>query len=180
MNSGMKSPFLRSVRDAIRAKHHSIKTEHTYLYWIYWYIRFNGMTHPKNCDVKDIRRYLDYLAIERDVAPATQKVALNSIVFLYRHVLGVEPGDFCLYHRATGPNKFPVVLSREEVHALLGRLSGSAFLCAAMMYGSGLRVMESLRLRVSDVDIERLTLRIRDGKGGKSRLVTLAPNSFPT
>lgn len=175
----MKSPFLKSVRDIIRAKHYSIKTEHTYLYWIYWFIRFNGMEHPANCDEKDIRRYLDYLAIERNVAPATQKVALNSIVFMYRHVLGVEPGDFSQYHKATGPKKLPVVLSREEVRDLLNRLQGPSFLCAALMYGSGLRVMESVRLRVADADIERLTLRIREGKGRKSRLVTLARELIP-
>ena len=157
----MKSPFLRSVRDKIRAKHYSIKTEHTYLYWIYWYIRFNNMEHPANCSAPDIRRYLDYLAIERNVAPSTQKVALNAIVFMYRHVLGVEPGDFSQYHKATGPRKLPVVLTREELRALLNHLRGTAFLCAALMYGSGLRVMETVRLRVADVDCERLTLRMR-------------------
>jgi integron integrase len=175
----MKSPFLKSVRDAIRAKHYSIKTEHTYLYWIYWFIRFNGMIHPENCDENDIRRYLDYLAIERNVAPATQKVALNSVVFMYRHVLGMEPGDFSQYHKATGPKKLPVVLNRDEIRRLLEKLDCPGFLCAALMYGSGLRVMESVRLRVSDVDIERLTLRIREGKGKKSRLVTLARELVP-
>ncbi|OED39663.1 integrase [Chromatiales bacterium (ex Bugula neritina AB1)] len=175
----MNSPFLQSVRDAIRLKYYSIKTEETYLYWINWYIRFHQMKHPRDLGEADIRKFLNYLAIERNVAASTQKVALNSLVFMYRHVLNTEPGDFSQYHRATGPKKLPVVLTRSEVRGLLNNLSGSAFLCGGFMYGSGLRVMETARLRVSDVDVERLTVRVRDGKGGKSRLVTLAPDLLP-
>lgn len=175
----MKSAFLKSVKDAIRKKYYSIKTEETYLYWIVGFIRFHKMIHPKEMGETEIRQYLDYLATERNVAAATQKVALNSIVFMYRHVIGIEPGDFSQYHRATGPKKLPAVLSRSEVRDVLSLLHDSAFLCAGLMYGSGLRVMETVRLRVSDIDTERLTVRVRDGKGGKSRLVTLAPDLLP-
>lgn len=175
----MKSPFLRSVRDTIRARHYSIKTEETYLYWICDYIRFHQLKHPRDMGQSEICQFLDYLAIERNVAAATQKVALNSVVFMYKHVLNIDPGDFSQYHRATGPRKLPVVLTRSELRDLLGSLSDPAFMCAGFMYGSGLRVMETVRLRVSDIDIDRLTVRVREGKGGKSRLVTLAPDLVP-
>lgn len=175
----MKSPFLRSVRDAIRKKHYSIKTEKTYLHWISCFIRHHKMRHPAKLGAKEIREFLDHLALREKVAPNTQKVALNSLVFMYRHVIGQDPGDFSEYHKATGVKKLPVVLTRDEVRNLLSHLSDDAFLCAALMYGSGLRVMESVRLRYSDIEIDRLTVRVRDGKGRKSRMVTLAPDITP-
>ncbi len=172
----MKSAFLKKVRDAIRKKHYSIKTETTYLYWITYYIRHHGLQHPSKLGTKDIRSFLDYLSLKQNVAPGTQKIALNAIVFMYKHVLLIDPGDFSDYHKATGPKKLPVVLTRDEVRLLLQQLSGPAFLCAGLMYGSGLRVMETVRLRISDIEIDRLTVRVRDGKGRKSRFTTLAPD----
>lgn len=100
---------------------------------------------------------------------------MNAIVFMYRHVLLREPGDFGDYHKATGPIKLPVVLARDEIRSLFSHLSGQSFLCAGMMYGSGLRVMETARLRVSDIEFDRLSVRVRDGKGRKSRITTLSP-----
>ena len=172
----VKSAFLSSLRDAIRKKHYSIKTEQTYLYWVTYFIRHHNMQHPSTLGTEDIRQFLDYLALERKVAPGTQKVALNAIVFMYRHLLNTDPGDFSNYHKASSAKKLPVVLTREEVRHLLQQLSGYGFLCAGLMYGSGLRVMEVVRLRVSDIEFDRLTVRVRDGKGRKSRFTTLAPD----
>lgn len=172
----MKSAFLAELRDAIRARHYSIKTETTYLHWVVCFIRFNNLRHPSTLGTNDIRKYLDHLAIQNNVAPGTQKVALNAIVFMYRHVLKKDPGDFSDYRKATGPKKLPVVLARDEIRNLFSQLSGYPFVCAGLMYGSGLRVMETVRLRVADIEIDRLTVRVRDGKGRKSRMVTLAPD----
>lgn len=172
----MKSNFLRSLRDEIRKKHYSIKTEQTYILWVTLYIRFHNLQHPKNLGPDKIREFLDHLAINKKAAAGTQKVALNAIVFMYRHVLNVEPGDFSDYRKASGPRKLPVVLTREEIRKLFSHLSNENLLCAGLMYGSGLRVMETVRLRYSDIEIDRLTVRVRDGKGRKSRFTTLAPD----
>ena len=137
------------------------------------------MQHPASLGADDIRRFLDFLALQKDVAPGTQKVALNAIVFMYRNVLKREPGDFSDYHKANGPQKLPVVFTRDEIRRLFGHLSDNAFLAAGLMYGSGLRIMETMRLRVSDLELDRLTVRVRDGKGRKSRLTTLAPDLVP-
>ena len=172
----MKSEFLNSLRDAIRKKHYSIKTEQTYLHWVTLYIRFHNLQHPKTLGPDKIREFLDHLAINKQVAAGTQKVALNAIVFMYRHVLDDDPGDFSDYRKASGPKKLPVVLTRDEIRKLFAHLSGESLLCAGLMYGSGLRVMETVRLRYSDIEIDRLTVRVRDGKGRKSRFTTLAPD----
>lgn len=116
------------------------------------------------------------MALNENVAPRTQSVALNAIVFMYRHVVGREPGDFSDYKKAKGPEKLPVVLTREELRRLFRNISENAYLCAALMYGSGLRVMETVRLRYSDIELDRLTVRVRDGKGRKSRFTTLSPD----
>lgn len=172
----MKSKFLENVQYIIRSKNYSIRTEETYLYWHADFIRY----HHYQCeadfgDQDHIRAYLSYLAIERKVAPSTQKTALNALVFLYRQVLEREPGDFSDFYKAKTAKKLPVVLTREELARLFDELHGHAKLCAQLMYGSGLRVMESVRLRVQDIDFDNLTVLVRDGKGRKSRITTLAP-----
>jgi len=172
----MKSQFLHLLRDTIRKKHYSIKTEQTYIHWVTLYIRFHNLQHPKNLGQEKIREFLDDLALNKQVAAGTQKVALNAIVFMYRHVLNEEPGDFSDYRKASGPKKLPTVLTRDEIRNLFAHLSGVNLLCAGLMYGSGLRVMETVRLRYSDIEIDRLTVRVRDGKGRKSRFTTLAPD----
>lgn len=172
----MKSIFLTSLRDEIRKKHYSIKTEQTYLHWVTYFIRFNSFRHPRELGANEIREFLNYLALQRNVAPGTQKVALNAIVFMYRNVLKKEPGDFAGYYKARGSRKLPVVLSRDEIRKLFSHLSDDYFLCAGLMYGSGLRVMETVRLRYGDIEIDRLVVRVRDGKGRKSRYTTLAPD----
>ncbi|MCW8884849.1 MAG: integron integrase [Motiliproteus sp.] len=171
----MKSPFLNFVRDAIRAKQYSIRTEKTYLHWIVRYIRFHQMQHPKDMGAVHIRQFLDHLAVKGKVAANTQKTALNSLVFLYRQVLGVELEDFSDFYRARAPNKLPTVLTQQEISRLFSHLTGDALTCSALMYGSGLRVMETVRLRVQDVDFDKLTILVREGKGRKQRITTLAP-----
>ena len=172
----MKSKFLESVRYVIRSKNYSIRTEDTYLYWIADFIRFHRYQSDADFGGQDhIRDYLGYLAVDRKVAPSTQKTALNAVVFLYRQVLDRDPGDFSDFSRAKTAKKLPVVLTRGEVVCLFNELHGHAKLCAQLMYGSGLRVMECVRLRVQDIDFDKLTILVRDGKGRKSRITTLAP-----
>jgi len=171
----MASLFIEQVRNILRAKYYSIRTEETYLYWIKYFIRFHKMQHPSKLAESDVREFLTHLALNAKVAPSTQKVALNAIVFMYRHVLESPLGDFSDFSRARTPKKLPVVLTINEVRIIFSHLSGDPKLCAALMYGSGLRVMETVRLRVQDIDFDKLTIRIRDGKGRKNRLTTLAP-----
>lgn len=171
----MKSPFLNLVRETIRAKHYSIRTEETYLYWITYYIRYHQRRHPAELQDGHIRQFLNFLALERNVSASTQKTALNALVFLYKRVLNVELGDFSDYHRARTPKKLPTVLTRREIKILFSFLDDPIKLCAGLMYGSGLRLMEVVRLRVQDIDFDKLTLMIREGKGKKSRMTTLAP-----
>ena len=171
----MKSQLLQSVREVIRKKYYSIKTEQTYLYWITYFIRHHKLRHPKDMGEIEIREFLNFLALQRNVSPNTQKTALNTVVFLYKHVLEQSPGDFSDFARAKAPKKFPTVLTPNEVARLLKELHGDARMCGALMYGSGLRIMETVRLRVQDIDIDRLSVLVRNGKGSKSRITTLAP-----
>ncbi|BFM18336.1 integron integrase IntIA [Maricurvus nonylphenolicus] len=175
----MKSPFLQQIRDCIRVKNYSIKTEQTYLHWTVNFIRYHNMRHPKDMGENEIRVYLNHLALDKNVSPSTQKIALNAIVFTYRHVLNRDPGDFSDFHRAKAPKKLPTVLMPSEISSLFQQLQGDAKLCAALMYGSGLRVMETVRLRIQDIDFDRLSVLVRDGKGRKSRITTLAPELCP-
>ena len=171
----MASLFLQGVKDVIRAKHYSIRTEKTYLYWITYYIRFHKLEHPENMGDVEIREFLNFLALQRNVTANTQKVALNALVFLYKQVLQKELGDFSDFYRARSPKKLPTVLTRKEISQLFSHLNGHMLLCAGIMYGSGLRVMETVRLRVQDIDFNKLTILVREGKGKKSRITTLAP-----
>lgn len=175
----MASPFLDGVRKVIRGKYYSIKTEQTYLYWIVGYIRFHGNEHPSKLGELHIRDYLTHLAVNGNVAASTQKTALNALVFLYRQVLNREVGDFSDFYRARAPKKLPTVLTGSEVQTIFDHLSGVHLVCAGLMYGSGLRIMETVRLRVHDIDTDKLTVLVREGKGKKSRIVTLSPDLVP-
>lgn len=172
----MPSPFLEQVRNVIRGKYYSIKTEKTYVHWIVTYIRFHKNSHPKDLNENSIREFLNYLALQRQVAPSTQKTALNALVFLYRQVLCRELGDFSDFYRAKAPKKLPSVFTPEELKNVFSELHGSTMICSALMYGSGLRVMETVRLRVQDIDADKLTVLVREGKGRKSRITTLSPD----
>ncbi|NHO66035.1 integron integrase [Aestuariicella hydrocarbonica] len=176
----MPSPFIESVRHTIRAKNYSVRTEKTYLHWIIRYIRFHQYQHPDTLNEFHIRTFLEHLAINRRVSPNTQKTALNALVFLYRTCLQRELADFSDFHRASAPKKLPTVLTVEEIAKLFLHLQGDAYLCGALMYGSGLRVMETVRLRHQDIDTDKLTVLVREGKGRKSRITTLAPQLVQT
>lgn len=175
----MASKLLDQVRDAIRLRHYSIRTERTYLYWIRYFIRYHGMRHPRSLDESAVRDFLSFLALDRKVAAATQKVALNALSFLYFQVLGRQAMNFAGFRPASRERKLPVVLTRPELEAIFACLSGEPRLCARLMYGSGLRVMEVVRLRVHDIDRERLSLLVRDGKGRRQRITTLAESLLP-
>ena len=176
----MKSAFLNLVREAIRGKYYSIKTEHTYLYWIADYLRTMGFQSVEAIGgAEDIRAYLNKLSLERHVSPNTQKVALNVVVFMYRTILKREPGDFSDFIKATGPTKIPIVFTHDEIARLFKHIAGPMRLASGLMYGSGLRVMEVVRLRAQDIDFNRMTVFVRDGKGHKSRVTTLASALIP-
>jgi integron integrase len=169
-----KSPFLQSVDDFMRVHRYSRRTIDSYLYWIKFFILFNGKQHPSVLDDEAIKRFLTFLATDRNVAASTQALALNAIVFLKTKFLGQTVGDLAGFSRAQRQRKLPVVLTRAEVSALLARLTGLHYLMAALLYGSGLRRIELVRLRVMDIDFDFRQIRVINGKGGKHRLVTLA------
>ena len=175
----MAERLLDQVRRGIRARFYSRRTEKSYIYWIRKYVRFHGLRHPRELNEPHVRAFLNHLAVDLHVAPNTQKVALNALAFLYGPVLGRTGMDFGGFRLADGKQKLPVVLSREELKGLFARLSGAPGLCARLMYGSGLRVMEVVRLRVHDIDHERLSILVRDGKGAKQRVTTLAESVLP-
>jgi integron integrase len=160
----------------MRKRYYAKRTEETYITWITAYIRFHKMKHPGEMGAPEVIAFLDHLALQKNVAPNTQRVALNALVFLYRHVLDNDLGDFDHFSRAKTPQKLPVVLNDTELRNLFQHLKNPYLLAATIMYGSGLRVMETVRLRVSDIDTDRLTIRVRDGKGHKSRFTTLSPD----
>jgi len=168
--------LIDALRRIIRLKNMAMATEETYVYWNCRFIRFCCLKlgqAPQAAGPPAITAYLDYLALERNVAPATQKQALNAMVFLTKHVFGIE--EFTLDHitPACGARRPPVVMTREEVHAVIAHLEGPWKLAALLMYGSGLRVMECLRLRVKDLDFGQGTITVHDGKNGKHRVVPL-------
>lgn len=167
------SPFLQQVRDRIRTLHYSIRTEQAYLDWVRRFVLFHGKRHPATLGESDVAAFLSWLAVERNVAPATQNQALNALVFLYRRVLEKPLGDIQGVVRAKRPQRLPVVLSRQEVGRLLREIDGAVWLPVSLLYGSGLRVMECVRLRVKDIDFHHRAILVRSGKGGKDRVVTL-------
>ena len=169
----MSSAFLESVRRVIRTLHYSIRTEQAYLSWIKQFILYHNKKHPGEMSVIEVGDFLSYLANERHVAAATQNQALNALNFLYRRVLNQPLGELQGVTRAKRPKRLPVVLSRDEVNRLLGNLSGQHLLIAKIMYGSGLRLMEALRLRVKDVDFSMQAIIVRAGKGNKDRVTVL-------
>jgi integron integrase len=171
--------LLDQIRDAVRARHYSIRTERTYIYWIRQFIRHHSMRHPRDMGEGEVSAFLSHLAVRRNVAPNTQRTALNALIFLFVQVLGRSAFKVSGYQFAQKPRKLPVVLSREELDAIFAALDGQPKICARLMYGSGLRVMEVVRLRVHDIDFDRLSLLVRDGKGSRQRVTTLAERLIP-
>ena len=165
--------LLERVRGRLRLKHYSLRTEQAYLYWIRRYVRAHLPRHPGELDGAAVEAFLTCLATRDQVAASTQNQALAALLFLYREVLGVELAWMENVVRAKRPQRLPVVLSRAQVGRLLARLAGREALMAGLLYGSGLRLMECVRLRLKDVDLERNELTVRDGKGGKDRMTVL-------
>jgi len=174
MDKVRKPRLMDQVKRVLRVKHYSIRTEKTYCYWIRYFIRYSGMRHPAGMGAAEVREFLEHLAVERNVAAATQNQALNALVFLYRKVLDQPLGDIGEVMRARRSRRLPVVLTHEEVTRVLAQMAMSMWLPAALMYGSGLRVTEVCRLRVRDIDFDRGSITVRSGKGNKDR-VTLLP-----
>lgn len=168
-----RSPLLEKVRDAIRVRHYSIRTEHAYLTWVRRYVNFHGR-HPRKLGAAEVARFLTHLAVKGQVSASTQNQALNALVFLYDKVLNQPLGMVDGVVRVSKQPKLPVVLTPEEVAGVLRHLSGVYWLIACLQYGSGLRLLESVRLRVKDIDFPHRAIVVRDGKGAKDRIVTLA------
>ncbi len=169
--------LLDQMRDALRSRHYSRRTEQAYLLWAERYIRFHHLRHPSEMAEPEINEYLTHLAVDGKVAASTQNQALCALLFLYRHVLGLEIGVLGDVVRARKPRRLPVVLTRAEVREILEHLDGECELMASLMYGSGLRLSECLRLRVQDVDLARGEIHVHDGKGAKDR-VTMLPDAL--
>lgn len=165
--------FLDQVRNLIRLKHYSIRTEEAYTGWIKRYILFHNKRHPKDMGEKEIREFLTDLAVNGRVAASTQNQAFNALLFLYRDVLKQEFEDLGNVMRAKKPRKLPVVFSKEEIRKILNQLEDRSWLMGQIMYGAGLRVMECVRLRVKDIDFHYRQIVVRDGKGRKDRITML-------
>jgi integron integrase len=172
-------PFERKVARRMREENLMLRTERTYRGWIRRFVRHLGDKAPESAGPAEIRGFLSHLAIEDNVAVATQKQALNSIVFLFRKVLNNDPGDFGDFIKAKARKRLPVVLTRDEVRGLFLQMSGMGRMMAQVAYGSGLRLTELIRLRVKDVDLDRGLITVRGGKGDKDRSVPLAEKSIP-
>jgi integron integrase len=168
-----KSRLLDRVRRHIRLLHYSIRTEEAYVLTIKRFILFHQKRHPQDLGVDEIRQYLSYLANEGQVSASTQNQALSALLFLYREVLSIELPFIDGIERAKRPVRVPVVLTREEIEQVLACLSGIHHLMASLLYGSGLRLMECVRLRVTDVDFSYQQITVRDGKGQKDRRTVL-------
>ena len=168
-----KPKLLDQVRQLMRLRHYSLRTEEAYVGWIRRYILFHGKRYPNELDEKDVSEFLSDLAITGRVAAATQNQALNALLFLYKEVLQRELGFVGDALRVKRPPKVPIVLSPEEVRAVLSQLNGQYRLMAQLLYGSGLRLLECLRLRVKDVDLHYLHITVRDPKGGRERKTML-------
>jgi integron integrase len=166
--------LLDRVRDRVRVLHYSIRTEDAYTQWIKRFILFHGKRHPQEMGTPEVETFLTHLAVDRDVAASTQNQALSAILFLYREVLGRPLDELGRIAPARRPERLPTVLTRDEVRSVLDQLDGTAWLMASLLYGSGLRLMECLRLRIKDVDFGQRHIVVRDGKGQKDR-VTLLP-----
>ena len=168
-----KSQFLNEVRQNIRMRGYSLRTEKTYTYWMADYIRYHHLKHPSELNAQHVVAYLSYLANHRDVAVNTQKTALNALVFLYDQFLKTPLGDLG-FHYAKKQRRLPIVLDEKEVQLILKNLKGRDRVIFSLLYGSGLRITECLRLRIQDINFQKNSLSVRNGKGGKDRQTILS------
>ena len=169
--------LLDQLKEALRSRRYSRRTEQTYCQWVKRFIYFHHIRHPADMAEREINAFLTHLAVKEKVSASTQNQALSAILFLYRHVIGREVGNLGEVIRARKPKRLPVVMTREEVKAVLASPTGDKWLMASLMYGAGLRLMECLRLRVQDIDFYRNEILVRNGKGAKDR-ITMLPESL--
>jgi len=174
-----KSPFLNEIRDFMLVRRYSKRTIKTYITWIRAYINFNEKQHPSELGAADIERFLTHLAVNRTVSASTQSLALNALAFLYNKFLEAPIADMSAFRRAKRQAKLPTVLTQDEMVSLLRELPQQYKLLIGMLYGSGLRRMELVRLRVNDIDTDMKQIRVWNGKGFKHRFTTLAIELMP-
>lgn len=169
--------LLDQLREVLRYKHYSLRTEEAYLYWVKFFVRWHGrngpVRHPRELGAAEVEQFLSMLTTQRNVSVSTHNQALSALLFLYREVFGVQLPWLDDVQRPTRPRRIPSVLTVAEVSALLGAMTGIELLLAKLLYGTGMRLNEGLRLRVKDVDFDRRVLVVREGKGGKDRVVML-------
>ncbi len=173
MTTSTKPKLLDRLRQTIRRKGYSIRTEEAYVRWVRRFILFHDKRHPKDMGPREIEAFLTHLAADLNVAPSTQNQALQAILFLYREVLDAPIADELHYLYAKRPKRLPTVLSREEARRVIDALNGTPKLVVQLLYGSGLRLLECLRLRVHDLDFAQHQIIVRDGKGAKDRVTVL-------
>lgn len=176
LQRGQKPKLMDQVRCTLRAKHYSLRTEEAYIHWIKRFIFFHNKRHPAQMGEPEINQFLSHLAVEAKVAASTQNQALSALLFLYQAVLGKDIGLIEGILRAKRPQRLPEVLTHIEVQRVLAELDGVVLLICTLLYGTGMRLLEVLSLRVKDVDFERNEITVRDGKGRKDR-VTMLPLS---
>jgi integron integrase len=169
--------LLDQVRERARYLHYSLRTEKAYLYWVRFFVRWHGLRHPRDMGAPEVQAFLTMLATERRVSSSTHNQALSAVLFLYREVIGVDLPWLDDLQRPGYSRRIPTVLSRDEVAALLATMDGVVGLVARLLYGTGMRLMEALRLRVKDVDFDRQVIVVREAKGSKDRVVML-PHSL--
>lgn len=176
-NEAQPPKLLEQVIARLRVKHYSLRTEKSYVDWIKRYIWHHDKRHPKDMGAAEVEDFLSHLAVSRNVSASTQNQAKSALLFLYKEVLGIDLPWLDNVTQAKAPKRLPVVLTKYEVSAVLTRLDGTMWLIASLLYGSGLRVMECLRLRVKDIDLAKREILVREGKGFKDR-VTMLPVSL--
>jgi len=179
MDASQSPRLLDQVRDRIRARHYSLRTEKTYIQWVRRFVRFCGMRHPRELGASDVEGFLTHLAVTAKVSASTQNQALAAILFLYKEVLESPLPWLGSVVRAKQPAHLPVVLTRDEVRRVLSNVSGTPWLVANLLYGTGMRVQECLHLRVKDLELTRCEIVVRDGKGSKDRVTVLPASLLP-
>lgn len=168
--------LIDQLRERLRTLHYSLRTEDVYVDWVRRFILFNGRRHPRDMGAPEVEAFLTHLAVERKVSASTQNQARAAIIFLYREVLAIELPWLQSVVSAKKSVRLPVVLTEREVRDVLLQLQGTAWLIASLLYGTGMRLLEGLRLRVKDVDFERREIIVREGKGAKDRVTVLPEN----
>lgn len=176
-DSARAPKLMEQLHQPLRSRHYSRRTEQAYCHWDKRFIYFHNICHPAEMAEPEINAFLTHLAVKERVSASTQNQALSAWLFFYRHVIGREVGDLGEVIRARKSKRLPVIMTREEVKAVLSNLTGDKWLMASLMYGAGLRLMECLRLRVQDIDFARNEILVRNGKGAKDR-ITMLPESL--